>query len=700
MKKKKRSSKSVRRIFGHRLLPAIFFQTALIALLWFDSEALAQWKENQGPEPNKQPEINAFQQSILHDLWRDAVLQIRQGKLKEAEQQIRRMIGLLPQAPDSHYFLASVLARQIKMDAAFDRLTIAIERGFSNVELMQSDAGFERLRQQERFQTLIKMIEENPVKQEAILIHKVSPALVRNGIALVNEDNTVWDPKLNILKSFFRFETKEAAAEKVRHGESVLNEWYSRGLAAGNISDLYDNHDRKHSVMRVGTFPQMGHVKYSPSALAAGVDHGLNTKMFFNAITIGNSSTVSAGRSQARQALTLSNMPNILYLQYINNHLYVYPEHRDYDPERGDLLPANTPYLIVSQGSSGSDQPFLRAAASILAAFRPDVKDYLRHNRLVMPTVQMIFRRGQEGVETDTDYLSARAHPPVFKAEDIDLVKMINLANQFRIEVIPPMVRLKVIAESSPQPGVDDFSTAVSETLFDTPSTIARVVRSTAYEKRMVISAEQTKPSAGQNLEYHWVVLNGDADRIKINPKNDAGSVVELVVPWHERRIVPENPETTTDRVEIGVFVHNGTYFSAPAFINFLYPPNQKRIYDEQQRIVSIDHNDPELTKRTLEERLFVQRDWKDIYNYNHKSQLVGWQRQRGNWVTHFTRHGAKVIDLDDQNRPIKARTVSYKLEIDERGKKTMVDFSTPDEKLLFYQYNGEEDQMGTVRVE
>jgi len=676
--------------------------TALIALLWFGSEALAQWNENRGPEPNKQQEINAFHQMRLYDLWRDAALQFQQGKLKETEQRVRRMIDLFPQMPDFHYILASVLAQQNKMDAAFDRLTIAIERGFSNVELMQSDTGFERLRQHERFQALIRMIEENPVKAEAISIRKVSPAWVRNGIALVNEDNTDWDPKWKILRSAFWFATIKSA-EKVQFGKDALqqlNEWYSQGLAAGNVGDLYDNHDRNHSSIRAKEFPQLAFVKYSSIATNAGVDNGLNSRMFFNAITIGNSSTVTNGRSQARHALTLPGVPNILYLQYINNHLYVYPENRDYDPDRGDLLPANTPYLIVSQGKSGSDRPFLRAVASILAAFRPDVKNYLRQNRLVMPTVQMIFRRGQKLVETGADYLSATAHPVVFKSEDIDLMKMIGLANRLTIEDIPPMVRLKVIEESGPLPDKDGFVKLLSEILFDTPSAIARVVRASAYEKRMVISAEQTKASAGQKFEYHWVVLNGDADRIKINSRNEAGSVVEVIIPWHERHNVRGNLEMTTDRVEIGVFVHNGTYFSAPAFINFLYPPNQERVYDEQHRIVSIDHTNPVFIRRTFDQRLFIQRDWKDIYKYNQQSQLVGWHRRRGKLIEHFTRHGAKVIDWDDRNRPIKARAVHYKLETDKRGRRNMVVFSSPDDKLFFYQYNGEDDQLGTFRVE
>ena len=66
-----------------------------------------------------------------------------------------------------------------------------------------------------------------------------------------------------------------------------------------------------------------------------------------------------------------------LYNQYTRNNLYIYPEHHDHDPGHsgvffpnplnhairdegyGDLYPTNTPYLIISQGSSGSDQPFM-----------------------------------------------------------------------------------------------------------------------------------------------------------------------------------------------------------------------------------------------------------------------------------------------------------------------------------------------------
>ena len=37
----------------------------------------------------------------------------------------------------------------------------------------------------------------------------------------------------------------------------LLNEWFGRGKAAGNIGDWYDNRDRGHSRIRTGNYPQL-----------------------------------------------------------------------------------------------------------------------------------------------------------------------------------------------------------------------------------------------------------------------------------------------------------------------------------------------------------------------------------------------------------------------------------------------------------
>src|SRR5690606_30438754 len=144
----------------------------------------------------------------------------------------------------------------------------------------------------------------------------------------------------------------------------------------------------------------------------------------FNRVTFGNSSTAVTGgafwRSQARLALTDPAAIGSLFLQYVRNHIYVYPAVSDYDPASGDVLTANSPYMIISNGRSGSDQPFLHAVASFLAALRPEVKEHLAAHNLIAPTVQMLFRQGQVPVGTAEDYLSYKAHPPVFEAANID----------------------------------------------------------------------------------------------------------------------------------------------------------------------------------------------------------------------------------------------------------------------------------------
>lgn len=54
----------------------------------------------------------------------------------------------------------------------------------------------------------------------------------------------------------------------------------------------------------------------------------------------------------------------IVYNEFLNNQMYCYPEHNDFDPEHGDVYPANAPFWVISQGSSGSDQPFMEAIAA------------------------------------------------------------------------------------------------------------------------------------------------------------------------------------------------------------------------------------------------------------------------------------------------------------------------------------------------
>src|SRR5262249_26713758 len=246
--------------------------------------------------------------------------------------------------------------------------------------------------------------------------------------------NTAWDPRISMFHSLFRFSDDGAQGKIISSDDSStaarLNAWSLDGSAAGNQGDLYDNRDGGHSALPPETFPQLGRVQYGGEAQQAGVDRGLNRLFLFNTVTIGNASlALTSGplwRSLPRSALTDSVQVGSLFQQYVANQIFVYPAHQDYGTPRGDLITANTPYMLISVGSSGSDQPLLKAVAALLAAFRPEVKAFLIKNGLISPTVQWIFRRSQFGIDSDDDYLTGRAHPSAFNGKRFNPLDMIE----------------------------------------------------------------------------------------------------------------------------------------------------------------------------------------------------------------------------------------------------------------------------------
>jgi hypothetical protein len=379
----------------------------------------------------------------------------------------------------------------------------------------------------------------------------------------------------------------------------LLRKWYAEGTAAGNKGDSYDNRDRGHSGLDLGAHPQLSKVEYTDLDRRVGRDWAAQGAVL-GGIVFGNSSTssgVQQGGSNPRHLYTGPRGLAILAKQYAYNNLYIYPEHNDYDPGHngnggfGDLYPTNTPYLITSQGSSGSDQPFMHAVAYTLAAFRPEVKKRLAESCLLVPTIQMILRMSNKNVAGEKEYLSGKAHPTVFQGPEVDVLKMIQMAHDITADALPPLVQLSVAEEDAAECGRDFFEPAGgTEKLGDTPAAIARVACSVNFTHRIVVSAGLSSDVNKRPLTFHWVVLRGDAAKIRILPKNKAGSVAEIVVPYHERRPILPGSAMESNRVDIGVFVHNGKYYSAPGFVTFLFPDDEARTYDEKGRVIEVGY--------------------------------------------------------------------------------------------------------------
>jgi YD repeat-containing protein len=260
-------------------------------------------------------------------------------------------------------------------------------------------------------------------------------------------------------------------------------------------------------------------------------------------------------------------------------------------------------------------------------------------------------------------------------------------------DVLPPVAQLKVVEEDQAVQGRDFFDAVAGETLFDTPCAIARVARSVKYERRMVVSAEASRDLKEKPLTYHWAVLRGDPERVRITPQNAAGSVAEIKVAYHERRPIEPGSPMESSRVDVGVFVRNGTYYSAPAFVSILFLDNEVRTYDDQKRIAAVDYAAG--SQNYADPLLTLTRNWRDEYQYDPAGRLLGWTRTRGDAKERFTADGALVTKTDDQDRPVEAKRVRY-VGQGAPGQVPALQQQTTDE-VVRYEYASPDDRVGRV---
>jgi hypothetical protein len=378
-----------------------------------------------------------------------------------------------------------------------------------------------------------------------------------------------------------------------------LQQWWAEGTAAGNVGDFYDNRDRLHANLQVKQlFPQLSRVEYTTNDVKANRDYGPALRVH-EGVTIGNSSTARAaieGGSNARTLYARADGLDLLHAQYRANNLYVYPEHQDHDPGSnghggyGDLIPANTPYLLVSQGSSTSDLPFVRAAVYTLAAFRPETKKRLAEAGLLMPTLQMLFRWCATNVVSEADYLSGKAHPTAFDPAVINTLRMCRTAHEILPDALPPLAQIEVVREDRSRGGIHSFDSAASEVIGDSPCAVARLWRSSTTRRHLAVSAQSSLDPQGRALTFQWVVLRGDTNQVEIRPLNEAGSVVEISASWPQRRPVTDGAALESTRIDIGVFVHNGMWWSPPAFVTWFASDREARTMDDQGRVLEVGY--------------------------------------------------------------------------------------------------------------
>ncbi len=372
----------------------------------------------------------------------------------------------------------------------------------------------------------------------------------------------------------------------------LLNEWFAAGTAAGLKGITYENRDGQHSPLNTALYPQLQVYKPTGQGSATGAATQVRAVP-----TIGNCSMAS-GATQVGCLPRLYMMDpsgsRFLAQQYLSNNVFIYPEHEDYDTGAngvggyGDMLPLNTPGLIISKGSSYTDQPFVQALLSTMAAFPPDTQKLLIEKRLLIPTLQSIFRRSNKMVVTPEDYFSGKAHPPVFDGTQIDEEKMVRAAHAMTLENLPPVVVMEVVDETKTEAGKNYFELPGNypSQIADTPVSIGRVFRGNESVHSVLISLEKTHNTGKAPLQIRAVLLQGDPRFVRI--ETGLKGAMRLSVRWQPPTIAFTG--IRSHRVDIGIFADNGLNISAPAIISFYMLPNEVHFYDDKGRVSEIHY--------------------------------------------------------------------------------------------------------------
>ncbi len=650
--------------------------------------------------PLIQPRQRHLQQQLL--------LTARSGKIDEMEAICREGVELLPLDATWRYNLACALAYRADKGPALDALERAIEMGFRDLKTLRADQDLKQLAAEPRFAELLRRAEEQAGKPWTGA-GVVRPSLVVMGKAAeVNASNTLWDYEVGCFRTLFsliRPEVKRNAAYADAYSGPAagrVGAWLREERASGNFGDLYVNRDNGHSRLAVTNFPGLTPVTYAKEAQACRVHVSMPNALFEQPV-IGNCSmSMVQGpywRSLPRAALTDPSELVFLMRCYLGNQSWFFPEHKDYDPELGDLYPANAPFYVISQGSSYSDQPFLRAFAAAMAALRPETKRALVAGGALAPTLQMLFRATQRTVRVPEDYLTGAAHPAVFDAANLDVDALVERAQALEPAQIPPLVALRTVTDLRAEAGVDYFD-GRPEGLFDTPFCIARVARAVARERRMTLEAAVS--SGRRDVTFVWTVLQGDPKKVVIRPLNAQTSRVEIAVSYHGvyRPVTADGSpaKLTTGRVDIGCFVKAGDYYSAPAIVSLYYLPNEERVYRDDGQILSVDYTNA--ARRYADPALTLQKGWKDLYAYDAQGRLTGWFRTRATGAPQrFTSQGHRVLETDRLDRPVKACAVQYLPR--QEGENTPAVLTTVDlPKAFTYTYADDTDRIGRAAAE
>ncbi len=502
-------------------------------------------------------------QGAYVQLKRTLVQTVTAGDWAAAEKCSRYGLRLMPGDATWQYNLACALNRQNKTDDALDALAKAVDFGFRDAAHAEADEDLKNLGTLPRFRGLVQDMRRRahePVSGHPVL----SPLDVPPGVvSTLTCTNLVWDFERGRYVALTRPAPGAPPLPSVRAARyrgpaaDLLATWLADGVAAGNAGDVYVNRDHDHSTLAVADFPGLSAIRYEAAARAKGVDKVLPNTLFPKLSVFGNASLALVSTNDScslpRAACADPGAIAVLSEFYLDNQFWVFPAHKDVSTQAGlDRFPAVSPYALVTEGSSGTDQPYLRLALAAAAAFRPDTKKRILETKRLAPTLQRLLRRHLKGVRNDDDYLTARAHPTAFPANGVDAAALVAAAHALKLDEIPPVAVLTPLAPRQ------TVSLAPKPRHFlISPCAVGVKLNDTDVERTFPFRAV----AGGENKMSRvcWRVVHGDPARVTVAPGAEP-DVYELTVDCRD----------LTNRLDIACFAKDlATDWGAPSFVSF-----------------------------------------------------------------------------------------------------------------------------------
>lgn len=361
----------------------------------------------------------------------------------------------------------------------------------------------------------------------------VAAVRTAEGTAVIHAHNLAWNSKAGCL------EAKIAIPDD---------------LSGGNAGDVYFNRDKNHSNLRTEDFPGITRVSLDGEGAARGLDVDFPCMLFDHPVFGNCSRAMTEGplwRSIPRALVTFEcGRLSLMCRLYLANQLWVFPAVNDTPPlgRHGDVFMSVTPYWIVTQGKSWSDQYYLRAALEASRSFDAAVKKTIVERGLLAPTIQALVCKSLKGVDSEADYVTEKAHPTSFPPDGLDIARLKASARSMTVESIPPLAVISGLAASR-----TGYASKIPEVTYITPCAAALVLRGNEKTRSFLVRA-------GGGEEYAFAVVHGDPAAAEISrPSPDSA---EISVDREKLR--------GSGRVDVAIFAKTqSSGWGAPAFVSF-----------------------------------------------------------------------------------------------------------------------------------